>query len=184
MFKNTLLILLILFFSGCTGSSGYYILSNASEPVEHFSSQQNSIGVEKITVPEYLFKREIAVASSSHRIIFLSNAEWGEDLDDGLTRRLISYLQKSFQQPRIYAYPWGTSSQPVLKIKVNITRFIAQNNRVYLDANWIIENMRTGVKRTKLFSTSVVTKKDPESIVASMDEAFRELETSIVQALR
>ena len=175
--------LLILLLSGCM-SGQYYVLSNASTPSKTYAYKSERIGVEKVTVPEYLFKRELAVAKSSSQIVFLSDGTWAEDLNAGLTQRLISFLQKKFNQPHVYAYPWGIDKQPSKKVKVTISRFIAQGKRVYLDANWEVENLRTGRSKARLFSTTVATSSSAKSIVSSMDKAFGELEEVVAQGVR
>ncbi len=170
--------------AGCGTTSNYYVLSVASQPTTVYKNRHKVIGVEKITVPGYLYKREIAVAKSSSQITLLSGAVWGEDLDDGLTNRLISFLQKKFREPSVYAYPWNIDRVPTVKVKVQITRFIAQGDKVYLDADWEVENMRTGKRRARLFSTSVATNSDASSIVSSMDQAFKQLEESIATGIK
>ena len=172
---------LLFLFSGC---SKYYVLSTASVPTEHFTKKNRVIGVEKVVVPKYLYKREIAVAKSSSEVSFLGSAVWAEDLDQGLTQRLIAFLQKKFNQPNVYAYPWGLDKNPTLKVKVQITRFIAQGENVYLDANFRVVNMKTQVSKARLFSTVIATKEDAQSIVASMDKAFGELEEAISHGMQ
>jgi cholesterol transport system auxiliary component len=174
----------ILTLAGCGTSNNYYVLSVASQPTTVYKNRHKIIGVEKITVPGYLYKREIAIARSSSQITFLSTAVWGEDLDEGLTQRLISFLQKKFREPSVYAYPWNMLRVPTVKVKVQITRFIAQGERVYLDADWEVENMHTGRRKAKLFSTSVPSGSDATAIVASMDQAFKELEESIASGIK
>jgi cholesterol transport system auxiliary component len=169
--------------SGCM-SSQYYVLSNASNPTETYAYTSQRIGVEKVTVPEYLFKRELAVAKSSSQVEFLGDATWAEDLNAGLTQRLIRFLQKKFNQPHVHAYPWGTDKQPSKKVKVTISRFIAQGDKVYLDANWEVENLRTGRIKARLFSTAVATSRDAKSIVSAMDRAFGELEEVVASGVR
>lgn len=169
--------------SGCT-LSNYYVLSTASQPNKTYSSKNQVIGVEKVTVPEYLFKREIAVAKSASQVIFLDGSVWAEDLDAGLTRRLIVFLQKKFKQPSVYTYPWGTDKQPDIKVKVQVTRFIAQDNNVYLDASWEVKNMRTEQRSLKLFNTIVPTKADAGSIVDAMNRAFGQLEEDVARGVR
>ena len=186
MKKMTILSTAMLLFllSGCVSSSNYYVLSVASQPGTVYPKQNRSIGVEKVTIPAYLYKREIAIAKSPSQIGFISGSEWGEDLDEGLTHRLISFLQKKFRQPRVYVFPWNTDSIPSQVVKLNITRFIAYGDRVYLDANWEIKS-KSGQTRSRLFTTSVPTKSgEAASIVASMDAAFRQLEESIAAGLR
>ena len=167
-----------------TGCNKYYVLSTASQPSVHYGKKQRVIGVEKVVVPKYLFKREIAVAKSSSEITFLGSAVWAEDLDYGLTQRLIAFLQKKFNQPNVYAYPWGLNTNPTVKVKVQITRFIAEGDKVYLDANWRVFNMKTGQRKAKLFSTSIATKDDAQSIVDAMDRVFGELEEAIAKGLK
>lgn len=169
---------------GCVGSTNYYVLSNPSQPSVVYAKQNKIIGVEKVTLPAYLFKRQIAIAKSASQIAFMSGYEWGEDLDEGLTNRLISFLQKKFREPRVYAYPWQTDKVPTQRVKVNITRFIAYGDKVYLDANWEIID-RSGRSRSRLFNTSVAIQSgNSASIVASMDAAFRQFEESLANGLK
>jgi len=53
----------------------------ASHPSVVYKDKNKAIGVEKITIPGYLYKREIAVAKNANQITLLSNTVWGEDLD-------------------------------------------------------------------------------------------------------
>ncbi len=177
------MILTLLFIYGC-GSKGFYILSTVQNPQTIYKSRYKSIGVEKITLPQYLFKREIAVAKSSSQVTFISGV-WAEDLDRGLTNRVIGYLQKKFNIPNVKAYPWGTDKQPNLIVQIQITRFIAQGDKVYLYANWKVENTSSGKSISKLFNTTTPTdSKDEANIVASMDSAFGELEDDIARGIR
>lgn len=186
MFRIKILLTLIslLSFNGCVSSSHYYVLSNAPAPTVLYPNKHNVIGVEKVTVPEYLYKREIVVAKTSSQISMLNGAVWGEDLDAGLTRRLIGFLQKKFNQPSVYAYPWGVERQPSVKVNVNITRFIAQGDKVYLDANWEVMQLSTHKRKVKLFNTYVTTGTDASSIVDAMDRAFGQLEEDVARGVQ
>jgi len=187
MTKLKLCLTLLILFSlqGCISTnSNYYILSVASQPTTFYANRHKSIGVEKITVPAYLYKRDIAVANSSSQISLQGSASWGEDLDTGLTNRLITFLQNKFQQPLVNAYPWNVDKQPDFVVKVHITRFIAQGDKVYLSANWEIEKMKTHKIKAKLFHTTVPTTQDVTEIVSSMDRAFAQLEENIARDIR
>ncbi len=180
-----LLTLITLFvFTGCVSSNSYYVLSQASQPAATYANKSRIIGVEKVTVPEYLYKREIAVAKTSSQISLLGGAVWGEDLDAGLTQRLISFLQKKFHQPSVYAYPWGLDREATVKVNVDITRFIAQGDKVYLDANWEVVHISSKRRKSGLFSTSVPAKSDAPSIVSAMDRAFGVLEEEVAKGVK
>jgi len=179
--KKTLFTILALFgLTGCIFSAkSYYLLSVVSNPTQRYHKKPTMVGVKKITIPAYLYKREIAIANSNSEIELLNNALWGEDLDDGLTHRVIVFLQKKFQNPEVYAYPWGMDKQPNLKVTIQISRFIAQEKFVYLDASWRIENIKTNKSSAKIFQTKVATSLDTQSIVSSMNSAFGELEEAL-----
>ena len=167
---------------GC--SKKYYVLSTASDPSGHYTLSSKSIGVEKVIVPKYLFKREIAISKSSSQIEFLSNAVWAENLEDGLTQRLIGFLQKKFQNPNIHAYPWGVEKQPTSKVRVVITRFIAQGEYIYLSASWDVFNFKLGTSKARLFSTTVpLDDKSTDAIVSAMNKAFGKLEEAVAEGL-
>lgn len=181
--KTVYMLVAALLIHGCTASNNYYMLSMPKQPTRTYMRSDVRIGVEKVSVPNYFSKRQLAVVKSSSQISFIESAVWAEDMNAGLTSRLIGFLQKKFRQPEVYAYPWDTDKQPDVKVKVQVTRFIAQGDRVYLDANWEVENMRTQKRIAKLFSTSVVTNSDASSIVDAMHRAFGELEEDIAKGL-
>ena len=83
----------------------------------------------------------------------------------------------------MYEYPWGVKRQPDVKINVQITRFIAQGEYVYLDANWNLAKTGSTKYKARLFSTRVATGSDANSIVASMDRAFGELEEQVARGI-
>jgi len=186
MFYKKLLLSIIATFSlNSCFSSRYYVLSTASQPMHTYHQTNMSIGVEKVTVPEYLFKREIAIAKSDSEVSFLSDGAWAEDMDAGLTTRLISFLQKKFNQPKVHLYPWDLDTQPNKKVKVSISRFIAQNGKVYLDATWEVVNMRTQHKKARLFHTALETKSmGTTDIVETMNDAFKQLEEEIAKGIK
>jgi len=182
--KIFLYIILLFFYNGCNLEEKFYVLSTSSSPSLHYKKMNKSIGVEKVIIPHYLFKREIAVAKSSSEIYFLQRATWAENLDEGLTNRLISFLQKKFNNPNVYHYPWGVDTQPDIKIKLQITRFIAENNKIYLNATWRVVNLHTQRVNAKLFSQQIKTSEESSKIVSSMDSIFRRLEEKIALSVK
>jgi len=182
--KRLFPIVVVMSLGGCF-SSHYYVLSTASQPTVTYTQGIMSIGVEKVTVPQYLFKREIAVAKSDSEVSFVNDGTWAEDMDAGLTTRLISFLQKKFNQPNVHLYPWDLDKQPNKKVKVSISRFIAQQGKVYLDATWEVETLRNHHKEARLFQTAVqVNGMGTSAIVKAMNRAFGRLEDAIAKGIR
>lgn len=180
--KYIYIILTIFLLQGCF--TQFFLLSTVPEPKKTYPKKDNLlIGVEEVKVPKYLFKNEIAVAKSSSQIEFLSSASWAEELDVGLTQRIKGYLQKKFNQPYVYSYPWDIDKEPTIKIKVQIAKFIAQLNFVHLDASWEITKVSTGEKKAELFSIKVPIEDSSSSIVDGMYKAFGSLEENLSQGV-
>ena len=169
--------------TGCATKSHYYVLSTAAQP-SHVYPSAKSIGVAQVILPSYMDKRKLTIASSGNQISQLDSVLWAEDLDIGLTERLISFLQKKFDQPNIFAYPWGVEKQPDIKIKVQINRFLAQGDKVYLDANYLLIDTKNHTSQAYLFNTVLKTGTEPSVIVNTMDKAFGQLEEHIAAKIQ
>lgn len=181
--KTAILSGMILTLSGCGGASHYYLISVAKQPEKTYH-YNTSIGVEKVILPAYMDKRKLTIATSENQIVQLGRAVWAEDMDAALTQRLISFLQKKFNQPNIFTYPWGVDTQPKFKLKVQINRFVSQGDHVYLDANYIVTNLSTKQKVGYLFNTTEYTSSNPDVIVNAMDRAFGRLEEDIASKIK
>ena len=177
MKKLILTTIIAIFLSSC-GSSEYYFLSISSTP-KYIKKTSKIIGVTRVIIPEYLYKRNIYIALSTSQIKILSSAIWAEDLDKGLTHRLISFLQKKFNSANIFTYPWGGSKNPTNVLRLEITKFISQNSIVHLEANWKIENLKTSHIKTNLFHSSIPTTNKAKDIVEKMNILMIRLEEAI-----
>lgn len=183
MKKNILIAMLVLLMTGCATKSHYYVLSTAMQP-SHVTPSAKSIGVAQVILPSYMDKRQLTVARSGNQITQLDSALWAEDMDIGLTQRLISFLQKKFEQPNIFAYPWGVDRQPDIQVKLQVNRFLAQGDNVYLDANYLLVDMKHHKSHAYLFNTVLKTGTEPSAIVDTMDKAFGLLEEDIAEKIK
>lgn len=183
MKKNFILFIFVLWITGCATKSHYYVLSTATQPSLVVPSAK-SIGVAQVILPSYMDKRKLTIARSGNQIVQLSSVIWAEDLDIGLTQRLISFLQKKFDQPDVFAYPWGVDRQPDIKVKLQINRFLAQGDKVYLDANYLLVDMKRHKSHAYLFNTVLKTSTKPAAIVDTMDKAFGQLEEDIAKKIK
>lgn len=178
LFTGAVSVLLLM--TGCSSSSSNYMLTAPTTGKRELKKQLPIVGVEKITLPEYMKRGKVAVQLSPTRIHYSASDEWLEDMEESLTRQLIFTLQKSFRHPAVYSYPWGLSKPAGLRIKVSISRFIAYGNTVYLEANWKITDTRKEKVYSRLFSTKVPCKREIPSVVAAMNKAFGKMSYAIV----
>lgn len=177
------MISLLLFVVGCGGSSRYFMLTETERIPQHSIKHLPLVGVEKISLPEYMQQGSVARQLSPTQIEYSKSAKWSEDMEESLTKQLIVALQKSFNHPDVYTYPWDLSKQANIKIKLTISKFIAYGKNIYLDASWKISDLRVAKERSQLFSITVPTGQTDEEIVASMNRAFSKLSKKIIANL-
>ncbi len=175
--------LMILMLSGCVGSTQYYMLGSSTSTKKHYTKSLPVIGVEKISLPEYMLRGEVATQLSPTQIHYSTSDEWVEDMEDSLTQQMIVTIQKSFDHPNVYAYPWGLSKQAGIKIKIAINKFISYGDFVYLDATWKINDLRRGKEYSRLFSAKVPSGRDTASVVAGMNVAFGKMSVALMKDL-
>jgi len=167
---------------GC-GSSSYYVLSDI-HPQHSQITSHISIGVEEVEVPKYLFKRELAIATTNNRVKFDSNIQWAEDMDEAITRRVIGTLQQKFRNSNIDKYPWGLDSIPKFILHINITRFITKGNEVYLNATYRITDTKINKTKSYLYNKSIhLQNTDTDNIVSAMDRLIEYMIGDIARKL-
>jgi uncharacterized lipoprotein YmbA len=175
--------ILLLLSVGCGATSNHFVIAQPTTTPKHHTKSLPTIGVEKITLPEYLQQSKIVIQLSPTQLRYKESDRWAGDMETSLTNELISTIQRSFDHPYVYAYPWNLSKQAGVKVKVTISRFIAYGSSVYLDANWEIYNIQTQKSNSRLFSIKVATSAETSSIVASMSKAFERLSIVIVNEI-
>lgn len=166
--------LTLLLFIGCSAPKSY-ILDNKNVSISH-QTFNKSIGVKTIELPQYLLSREIPFLQNNNQIIYLKDKKWATYLDEHLTNRVVSTLQKSFNTPKVYKYPQNTSTKPDIIIQITINKFIADESEVILDATC----EREGKSRLFNIKKPLNSKND---IIEGMNEAFSDLEKKLVQDL-
>ena len=165
-----IIILTLLLFSACSSKKSYILYSHDTLASNH--ALTGSISVKTIELPQYLLGREIPFLENKNEISYLKNRKWATYLDEHLTNRVISTLQKSFNTPKVYKYPQKT--EPNTLIKITINKFIAQKNSVILDATW----SKNGESKLFFIEIPIFSKDD---VVDGMNMAFSALEKELVK---
>lgn len=177
MKQLTIGLLIAISLLGCS-SKQYYTLGNTSN-MHSEEIYTKIIAVEKVGIPKYLKDNAIVKQISPYQVELMQDANWLIPMQKHLTNVLISYLQKSLNNPNVYLFPWESDKKTEKKVSVKIKRFIAYNNSVILDASYQITNLKSKTNTTKLFNTSVQANDDIESMMESMEKAYFELTENI-----
>ena len=181
--KKIALALVVLLFSAC-GSKQLYTFGDTSNV--HATTQENQafIAVEKVELPIYFMDSPIYEKSSSFHLSKIDKANWIHSMDQHLSNVLITYLQKSMNNPNIYAYPWSSMKKLDKKLSLTITEFIAYRGVVTLEANYQIVDKQHHQSKNHLFQTKVKMRKDTiENMLGAMEEAYFQLAEKIKSEL-
>jgi uncharacterized lipoprotein YmbA len=171
-------IILLFLFAGCTAPKSY-ILESKNIPISN-KSINYCIGVKTIELPQYLLSKEIPYLQKDNQITYLKDKKWATYLDEHLTNRLVSTLQKSFNTAKVYKYPQNTSTKPDIILQITINKFIADDNSVILDATCT----RSGKKgdKNRLFSIKI-DQSSKDDTIENMNKAFSKMESKLINYL-
>jgi len=176
----------LIFLAGCGGPAQQYILSEPQGTIPAAKHSIAQIGVDQVMLPAYLAGNKIPIQSAAGELTFCDEAVWATAPEKGITRHLITYLQKRFDTPHVYRYPWDIEKSSGVRLKVIINRliYVESSRRVELEASYFVEPIQGRRRRAKLFATSVpVPKGETALIVVAMNRAVDRLAESAAQLI-
>jgi uncharacterized lipoprotein YmbA len=169
---------------GCGGSGTEYLLSVPASPSRSLHMRHHQIGVDQVTVPDYLSGNKIPKMDTPGEISYCDSAVWVSPPEKALTQHLIGHLKKRFLTPSVYRYPWDVEKGGGVRLKVEINKFIYANSAVELEANYYVEPMAGSRRVSKFFKTSVpVRKGETALIVVGMNRAFDKLAAQVARTI-
>jgi len=168
--KIAFILLLSIYINGCS-SKKYYTLGDTSNITSKYNYKK-AIGIEKIEIPKYLKDNSLVKQITPYQVERIKDANWLIPMQKHLTNVLISYLQKSLNNPDINLYPWESHKKITKKVSLKINRFIAYKNTVILEGSYQINNLETKTSDTELFSKKVVTGESTESMMKAMEKVY------------
>lgn len=179
-----LLFFTVFFFSAC-GATNYYSFSDLEMDEGFKSNYDGDVGVAKITLPAYMKQNRVVIQTAPHKLSFLEGDEWVDSLDLIATQTMVNHLQKFSKGTNVTLYPWDFEGNKGRKVTIHISRFIAYEDSVTLEATYSIQGITKGSSRVdRSFKTIVPTDiKNTDKVVESMNMAFRYLAKDIHKAL-
>ena len=141
-----------------------------------------TIGVSQIDIPEYLLSGKIAILKGN-KIEYRDDGLWVDEINKRLQREIIRYIQERLPKSNIVEYPWSVSKLPDINIKIIITKFISDGDKVELKSTYKIYNKRFDKRELHQFKVVIKHKNSNEEIVKAMSLAFDKLSKSIYNKL-
>jgi uncharacterized lipoprotein YmbA len=187
LFRSVLLATIgMLVLGGCGGSYERYLLSMPAAVPPAGTTRLGQIGVDKVSVPDYLSGTKIPVQNTKETLSYCSNAVWASHPEKGLSEHAIAYLQRRLGTPNVYRYPWEIERKQGLRVKIALSRFlyVAARNGVVLEASYFIEPLSGTRRISRLYRTfEPVPKGETPQIVSAMNRAYDRLLESIAQGI-
>ena len=182
--KNIFLAIAITILFGACSSKQLYTLGDTSSIIPSSKVNQEFIAVEKVELPSYLMDSPIYRKDSKYHLEKIDKANWIGSMDKHLTDVLISYLQKSMNNPNIYPYPWSSIKKMDKKVSVTISSFISYKNVVTLEANYQILDKGKNKTSNYFFNTKESYHgKSVEYMIEAMEKAYFRLAKNISEKL-
>ncbi|MBB3268257.1 hypothetical protein FHW79_005932 [Azospirillum sp. OGB3] len=174
--------------AGCSSTPArlYVLTPMAGEDRDTKRRTGRSVGVQLVSVPEYLDRPEIIAYTSAHELSANRDDRWAERLPVNATRVLVENLSILLGTDRVYAVPSRTNGPPDYEVSVEFDRFerTASDDSV-LDAHWAIHDGATQkvlVREETRLATRVVDNGYP-ALVAAMNDNLTALSRDIAKAI-
>jgi len=111
-------------------------------------SQVVSVGINAVTIPEYLDRSEIVVRSSVNELKARESERWGEPLAAGATRAVTENLAHALPGDVIVAVPTRSKISLDYEINLDLTEFeIDEDGRAVLAGRWSITDASDRTER-------------------------------------
>ena len=129
-----------LLLGGCAGSSddlNYYLLHSPTQAVTQQSSAKAFVHFQKISLPDYLKQRGLAMQTGPATVYFSATHVWAEPLASGISQSLSASL---WQEQQIDVVPAGVyNDAPISTVALQVDDLIATaNNEVVFKGHYRI----------------------------------------------
>ena len=189
-----LVLLTILFASGCTGTSPnafFYTLS----PLENGEFQSEStklpadiaIGIGPVTFPDQLDRPAIVTQTGKNQITINEFHRWAGSLKQNFTRVMTQNLALLLHTDQVMSRPWERYFKPDIRITVDVQEFGGQPGAyAKLNTTWMIieegKDSEAVVHRSEL--SEPVSENSYDALVAAQSRALARLCREIAETLK
>ena len=182
-----LLLLVTLLLAGCASSGGsavsYYLLTpDMSGNV--VSRPDLRVGIGPVELPEYLSRPQVPVQVGSSRVLADKRHRWAGPLQKNFTDVLTSKIGYRLGSANVETYPWESPRSVDRQVVLKVTRFIASDDGVHLEARWrLLDRKGTQRKSGTIALADAADIEVYDAIVTSMSRLTGRLADRVVQLL-
>jgi uncharacterized lipoprotein YmbA len=162
----------------------YYVLSPkpASTPARPAPGQR-TLGVDRVTVPRYLEREQIATRTAGEHLSYSSTDRWAEPLDEAVERTLADDLAAQLAPHGIRVL--SHIGRPTYELTIDVTRFERMgDDHVELRARWVLRADADVLDSGDIQTRVPVRSTDNNATVAALSEAIARMATELAQRVR
>lgn len=137
------------------------------------------------TIPDKLDRPQLVVTVNTNEVAILEQHRWAEPLAGEIGRVIAANLSRATGNPRIAAYPQGTSLNADYRVLVDIQRFSGKlDGEVAVEALWSVRAARGGELGSGRASAQDSAGKSYETLVAAYDRALAKISGDIAAQVK
>jgi len=171
--------------AGCSSTPPprYYNLSPEAAKVTATTGPSVSVHA---TVPDKLDRPQLVVTVDTHQLSVLDQHRWAEPLGGEIGRVVAENLSRATGNPRISAYPQGTSLDADYRVLLDIQRFSGRlDGEVAVDALWSVRAARGGGELASGRSSAQDSAgKSYDTLIAAYNRALAKISDDIAAQVR
>jgi len=180
-------VLLALILAGCASSGGssvnYYLLTPDTGG-SIINKPGLRVGVGPVELPEYLSRSQVLVQVGSSRVVASREHRWAGPLQKNFTDVLTSNIAHRLRSADVVIYPWESPQSVDRQVVIKVTRFIASESGVHLDARWrLLDHKGNQVRSGTISLTEPANMRNYDAIVTAMSNLTGRFADRIVQLL-
>ena len=138
------------------------------------------IGIDSITLPEYLDHSQLIVFVSPHQSKLYENKQWAEPLDTNVKRVIQTNLSNRLPRAAIQLAPWSSDFFPQYHLRVDVTQFkVDTQGNSFLQAIFYIESDKRVIHDYQVQLYEKLPVVNPDTIVVSMNKLINQLSDKI-----
>ena len=173
--------------AGCSGAEPrLYVLAPMERDDTIKRDRNRSVGVQVVTLPEYLDRAEIVTYTSTNELNANRDDRWAERLPTNVTRVLAENLSTLLASDRVHVMPSRNGDRPDYEVSVEFDRFErSASGQSVLDAQWIIHDgaSRKALVREHTRLVNRVRDNGYPALVAAMNDNLAVLSHEIAGAI-
>ena len=183
--KKNLLLIFVSALSGCFFSSpksSFYILENVGQE-RIVSNKSLQIGVQDVSVPDYLLRPQIVLQKSGSPEVEISEFHrWASDLPEMIQNTLILDMQKALPRSEVKPLLFGGKSKYIIKIDLEKMTGTFQGEAV-LSGTWQILNQSGQILKQNTFKLDEKVGQTYAMYVQAQSTLLQRLSAEIAQSL-